>query len=361
MKRMNREDFARTQPQEISRRGFWATSAAWGAAAYAVWAGWAASAERREQEIAAAEGDETKVWPVTCRDVMLRRTGKPDCWAAMEAFGVDGVECDVTEELKLPNLYEGNAAHGLADADQQAKLREALRNSGRRITALCMHNRFDERPEEELEWCRKTAAAAQAMGIPAIRIDVVPRRLSREEFPAFAAEMMKKVTAATADTGVRWAIENHGNTTNDPEFLKNLFDAVGSPKLGLTLDTGNFYWFGHPLSELYGIYEMFAPRAFHTHCKSIAYPPEDRDRRRPMGYRYAEFHCPIDRGDIDFGRVLAILRKSGYSNDLCIENEALGGLTPEQVIETVSREVRLLKNLQATITRSGRFSPVARA
>lgn len=359
MKSVNRDDLSRSESQGVSRRDFCLRSAAWGAAAYAAWAGGSVSAERRE--MAAAADVTPQAWPVTCRDVMLRRTGKSDCWAAMEAFGVDGVECDITEELKLPNLFEGDASHGLADGDQQARLRDALQKSGRKITALCMHNRFDERPEEELEWCRKTAAAAQAMGIPAVRIDVVPRRLSREEFPAFAAEMMKKVTAATAETGVRWAIENHGNTTNDPEFLNNLFAAVDSVHLGLTLDTGNFYWFGHPLSELYGIYETFAPRAFHTHCKSIAYPPEDRDRRRPMGYRYAEFHCPIDRGDIDFGRVLAILRKAGYSNDLCIENEALGGLTPEQAVETVSREVRLLKNLQATITRSGRFSPVARA
>ncbi|NMC21348.1 MAG: sugar phosphate isomerase/epimerase [Thermogutta sp.] len=359
MKSLGPEDSTRSVSGGISRRGFWARSAAWGAAAYAAWAGGSAAAERRE--IAAAADAAPEVWPVTCRDVMLCRTGKADCWAAMEAFGVDGVESDVTEELNLPNLFEGDISHGLADGDRQAKLREALQKVGRRITALCMHNRFDERPEDELEWCRKTAAAAQAMGIPVIRIDVVPRRLSREEFPPFAADMMKKVTLATAETGVRWAIENHGSTTNDPEFLNSLFAAVGSPNLGLTLDTGNFYWFGHPLSELYGIYETFAPRTFHTHCKSIAYPPEDRDRRRPMGYRYAEFHCPIDRGDIDFGRVLAILRKAGYSHDLCIENEALGGLTPEQAVETVSREVRLLKNLQATITRSGRFSPVARA
>jgi len=313
------------------------------------------------KQLAWAEGGAPKAWPVTCRDVMLRRTGKSDCWSAMLAFGVDGVESDITEEMALPNLFEGDSSHGLADADQQGRLREALAKSGRRITALCMHNRFDERADEELEWCRKTALAAQAMGIPVVRIDVVPRRLSRDEFPAFAAEMMNKVTHATVETGIRWAIENHGNTTNDPEFLANLFAAVDSPNLGLTLDTANFYWFGFPLSDLYGIYERFAPRAFHTHCKSIAYPPEDRDRRRPMGYRYAEFHCPIDRGDIDFGRVLGILRKAGYSNDLCIENEALGGLSPEQAIETVAREVQYLKNLQATITESGRFVPVVRA
>ena len=111
--------------------------------------------------------------------------------------------------------------------------------------------------------------------------------------------------AATADTGVRFGIENHGNTTNDPEFLAALFDGVGSKRLGLTLDTGNFYWFGHPLSKLYGLYEQFAPRAFHTHCKSIRYPEDDRERQRPMGWKYGEYNGPIYDGDIDFGRVVA--------------------------------------------------------
>jgi sugar phosphate isomerase/epimerase len=83
------------------------------------------------------------------------------------------------------------------------------------------------------------------LGVPAIRIDVVPAKLARSEFLKLAADALAKIIADTEPTGVAFAIENHGTTTNDPAFLSALFEKVGSQRLGLTLDTANFYWFGH--------------------------------------------------------------------------------------------------------------------
>ena len=297
----------------------------------------------------AAAQDKPSLWPVTCRDAMLRRSGAADCWTAMRLYGVDGVESDITDDLTLPNLYGADSPLSVATPEDRDRVCAALEKAGKKITAFCMHNRFDERPEFEVQWCLRAAEAARELGVPAIRIDVVPRKIPREEFLPFAVEVLRKVMAATEKTGIRFAVENHGNTTNNPEFLDALFSQVGSPRLGLTLDTGNFYWFGHPLSHLYEIYEHFAPRVFHTHCKSINYPPEEREKQRPMGWEYSKYHCPIYQGDIDFGRVLAILKKANYSNDLCIENEMLGRLSAEEAVKTVSQEVIFLRKKQAEI------------
>ena len=194
---------------------------------------------------------------------------------------------------------------------------------------------------------RQVARAAQALGVPAVRIDVVPTRLTNADFLKPAVAALKRVMADTESTGVVFAIENHGHTTNDPAFLKALFQRVGSERLGLTLDTGNFYWFGHPLSKVYELYETFAPRVFHTHCKSIRFPAEEREKQRPIGWKYVEYTCPIDEGDIDFARVVAILRKAGYHNDLCVEDESLGKLSAAaEVTKTLQREVQLLKRLR---------------
>jgi sugar phosphate isomerase/epimerase len=151
--------------------------------------------------------------------------------------------------------------------------------------------------------------------------------------------------AATEGTGVTFGIENHGHTTNDPAFLQPLFERVGSPRLGLTLDTGNFYWFGHPLAKVYGLFEMFAPRVVHTHCKSIKYPAADRDRQRPMGWEYVKYTCPIDEGDLDFHRIVGILRKAGYKNDLCIEDESLSKFPKSEQCAVLKREAEHLKTL----------------
>lgn len=302
--------------------------------------------------LALAEEAQRPAWPVTTRDAMLRHVGKPDCWAASKAVGSEGMEAIINEDLSLPGLFHPEVKYTAAGKEGVERLRADLRAAGQRITALCMFNRLDERPEAEIKWCGQVARIAKSLDVPAVRIDVVPHKMPRPEFLKLAIVTLKKVLADTEPTGVRFAIENHGAVTNDPEFLTALFDGVGSDRLGLTLDTGNFYWFGHPLSKLYGLFETFASRAFHTHCKGIHYPQADRERQRPMGWKYDQYQCPIYEADVDFARFTAILDKAGYSGDLCVENEALGKLSGAEAAKTLSREIALLKELRAKLRRA---------
>jgi sugar phosphate isomerase/epimerase len=282
---------------------------------------------------------------VACRDAMLRHTGQADCFAAMKRIGVEGVEVDATDQLALPGLMHPTTKYSIATPEGIARLKADFDAAGLKITAFCMHNQFEARPDFEVDWSTKVAQAAKALGVSAIRIDVVPRKLDRAAFLPFAVDILKKVLSATEATGVAFAIENHGNTTNDPAFLEPLFAGVGSPRLSLTLDTGNFYWFGHPLSRVYQLYEQFAPRVRHTHMKSIGYPADQRETQRPMGWKYGEYTCPIYAGDIDMARVVKILRAAGYANDLCIENESLGKRPPVECIEVLGKEAKLLRDL----------------
>lgn len=279
---------------------------------------------------------------------MLQTLGYENLWHALRDIGADGVEAAVDDDLNLTGLFHPQDKYSLATATERDKVLAAANSAGQRITALCMFNKFAVRPDVEIEVCAKTAEAAQAAGITAIRIDVVPRgkQQDRAEFLALAAKTLREIMKRTEATGVRLAIENHGNTTNDPEFLTALFEQVGSDRLGLTLDTANFYWYGHPLSKLYEIYARFAGRAFHSHMKSIAYPPDERERQRPMGWEYAKYAAPIYEGDIDFKRVVALLREAGYQGDLCIENETLRRTEETQRLQVLKREVQLLRKVQ---------------
>ena len=281
---------------------------------------------------------------VSIRDAMLTHTGESDCWATLKRIGSEGVEAAIRDDLAMPGLFHAGEKYSLATDAGIAQLKADAGAAGQKITALCMFNRFAERPDQEVELCTRAAHAAQALDVPAIRIDVASQKLARPEFLKLATTTLAKLIAATESTGVAFAIENHGATTNDPAFLQPLFAAVGSKRLGLTLDTGNFYWYGHPLSRVYELYEMFAPRVFHTHCKNIGYPADQREKQRPMGWQYGKYHGPIYAGNIDFGRVAAILKKAGYTNDLCIEDESLGKATDASDI--LAKELRLLKDVR---------------
>jgi sugar phosphate isomerase/epimerase len=284
-------------------------------------------------------------WVVACRDNLLKVTKKPDCWSAMKELRVTGLEVQVDPALVCSALYDPDKTYSIATVSDIQAVKERFAEEGRVITAFLMNNRFDERLDDELKWTGKVVKAARELDVKVIRIDVVPRRTKGEEFFSFAVGACKQLCDIVKGTSIRYGIENHGNTTNDPEFLQRLFDAVDSPHLGLTLDTANFYWYGHPLDELYKIFERFAPRAFHTHCKSIRYPQDKRNTRRPMGWEYGKYACPIYEGDIDFEKVTAILRKAGYRGALCLEDESLGKYSEAEQTEVLKEEIALLKKL----------------
>jgi sugar phosphate isomerase/epimerase len=282
---------------------------------------------------------------VGCRDVMLKNAGGVDCWKDLRAAGAQMVELNVADDLSLPTLVHPTKKYTLATKAGIDELAADAKAAGCKIGAFCMSNKFDMRPDFEVEWVGRTAQAAKALGVKAIRIDVVPRKKLDAEFLGTSVKTLKRVVAGIASTGVKLGVENHGRITNDPDFLQKLFDGVGSPLLGLTLDTGNFYWFGHPISKIYGLFERFAARAIHTHCKSIRYPADQRDQQRKMGWEYAKYNCPVYEGDIDFRRIVAILKKANYQGALCIENESLGKFPEAERAKVLAREVAYLKGV----------------
>jgi len=263
----------------------------------------------------------------------------------MKELGITGVEVEVNLDLACPVLYHPKKKYSLDTPSNIKALKDDLLENKFVITAFLVHNRLDERLEQEIAWTRKLVAAAQKLGVKVIRIDVVPRSLRPQVFLPFAIKACTKLCEIVEGTQIRYGIENHGSVTNDPEFLEQLFDGVGSPHLGLTLDTANFYWYGHPLNELYKIFERFAPRVFHTHFKSIRFPRDKKNVRRPMGWEYSRYACPIYEGDIDFRKFAAILRKANYRGDLCLENESLRKYPENQHAKILKKEIALLKNL----------------
>jgi sugar phosphate isomerase/epimerase len=284
-------------------------------------------------------------WPVGCRDLHLKVAGLPDSWSCMKALGAEGTEVGVELNLTCSYLFHPQHKYTLATADGIRMLKDDLAASGCRITAFLMSNQFEDRLEQELESARGVVKAAQQLGVNAIRIDVVPRKLDGDKFLPFAIDACKRMCEIAEGTPIRFGVENHGKITNDPQFLEKLFNGVGSSKLGLTLDCANFYWWGHPVNDLYPIYEKFAARVVHTHCKSIRYPADKKNIRREIGWEYGKYNCPIYEGDIDFKRIVKILRKAGYQGDLCVEDESLGKYPANEQADVLRKEIAMLKGL----------------
>ena len=288
---------------------------------------------------------------VSIRDVLVPAPhgGFESVAEGLKALGLDAIEAQVDREMTVMSLEDPKRRINIGTEEGLSEYRSQLERHGVKASAFLVGNDFGKPDvDREVEWVVKVVEAAHKLGVPAVRVDAIVsgwEELGLEGAVRKFAENVKRVLEATEGTGVALGIENHGALGNRPEFLEAVLNEVASPRLGLTLDTGNFYWFGHPLSKVYDIMRKFAPFVKHTHVKNIRYPEEIRESQREIGYEYGKFVSPIYEGDVDHAVVVDILKQAGYDHDLCIEDESLGKFPPEERRRVLTKDVEHLKSL----------------
>lgn len=287
---------------------------------------------------------------VAVRDQMIAQAaeGRPFFDALAEA-GAAAIELQIDPDLSTPHVRDDQGrAYSLAgEADIDAFAR-ALSARGVRTSAVLLMTDFSsERSAEQVAWTIQSGKIAAALGAPALRVDPLTRnkQLPAEVVRDNCIAALRRVLEGSAGVAVDFGMENHGPFGNDPDFLDAILQEVNDPRLGLTLDTGNFLWWGVSLEELYPLLSHYAPLARHTHLKNIAYPPELAAARRPIGTEYGRYCCALDEGAIDVRRAVKILLDAGYARDFCIENESLHKVPAGQKLGMIAREVGFLRSV----------------
>jgi sugar phosphate isomerase/epimerase len=287
---------------------------------------------------------------VSIRDAMVRdAVGTGDSTVTgLKTLGVAAVELDMRRDGTLPMLLVNGKGHFSVESESTVRaVRDILAIAKLSVSAFLLATDFaGPEAEAHVDWTLRAIAAAEALGAPAVRIDVThwAPGLSMAQIRERFVNCVSRILDQTAGSRVDLAIENHGKISNDPAFLDEVFAALPNPRLGLTLDTGNFYWYGYPLDELYGLIEHFAPRARHTHFKSINYPPDIARQRREIGFEYGKYCSPLDEGNLDVPRIVRLLKAGGYRRGLCIENESLGKYPVEQRMNILRRDVAAVRD-----------------
>ena len=269
----------------------------------------------------------------------------------MRHLGVDAVEIALSNDYKVSALDSKEEIALLSDSDAAA-YKKHLDGLGVRPTAFLTACDFSEGDaESNVAWVARAIELAGLLGMPAVRIDSAMRRERELDFGTrvtLFAQGLGGALARTAGSEVALGIENHGYQGNNLAFQLNVYKAVGSERLGSTMDTGNFYWRGYPLSEVYGILNILAPFTKHTHLKNIKYPEDVRETMREGGWEYEKYVSPIEEGDIDHGKVLKLLAAAGYEGDVCLEDESLGHYAPgPERVAVLERDVAHIKAIIA--------------
>jgi sugar phosphate isomerase/epimerase len=149
---------------------------------------------------------------------------------------------------------------------------------------------------------------------------------------ADVVESFDRLADAAAARGLGLLVENHGGPSSDPAVLLELLETIGSDRLGLLLDTGNFEplisyassaFAGErmPADELdftpvYERVELLAPHAQVVHAKAHEFRGES--------------HYPVD-----LERALRLVRAAGFAGPVTVEYEGSEGDPWEQSARTV--------------------------
>lgn len=289
---------------------------------------------------------------VSMRDAILHWAGFPSLAEGLRATGCTAFELALDRDMScFSPEYSFEDKVRLDTPEAIAAYKHALDQAGFRVSALLLGNDFSRADlDAEIDWVVRCARVGDALGADAVRIDAWMNPDDPSAWPLdrridVFVDSMKKVLKATEGTRPEFGIENHGWPGNDPEFLTRIISAVGSNRLGSTLDTANFYWSGMPLSEVHAVIKRLAPLAKHTHAKNINFPADVRETQRERGWGYDKYSCVVQDGDIDMRKVVDWLRDAGYKSDLCVENEAIGRYEPAERQQMLKSEAEFLRSL----------------
>ena len=240
---------------------------------------------------------------------------------------------DIWEE---PVLTEGEPDLGRleADADRVVGL---LGRYQMQASSVSARNDFLQADADamgaQLVRYRNLCRAVPLLGTDILRTDGGWNRdgqVPREEWDAMLVEAFLRCSAFAEEFGVRIALDNHGDATNDGDWQLSLIERVGSTRLGVNFDTMNYRWFGHDLETINRYCQILAPHVFHTHLKDGRNPRPD----------YAG--AALGEGEIDLKSAVQILQAAGYDGVWTAEYEgpeAAGGVGYQKCYEWMRENV----------------------
>ncbi len=161
----------------------------------------------------------------------------------------------------------------------------------------------------------KWVDAAAAMGCHAIRVNLVGSNV-QEEWVANSVDGLSQLASYAAGKDINVLVENHGGLSSNAKLLASVMDQVSMNNCGTLPDFGNFCirkedpadW-SSPCAEKYDIYQGVAELM--PHAKAVS-------------AKSHEFNAEGKETEIDYTRMLKIVKDAGYTGFIGVEYEGCG-------------------------------------
>jgi len=200
------------------------------------------------------------------------------------------------------------------------EVRKKLDAAGITASAINAMNDFIVFDEDEIafqvERMRRIAGIAKILGTDTIRTEGGWDTKGRDDeaVTAAIAECLRRCADFAEPEGIRLAVDNHGQVTNNVDLQVEVLRLAGSRNVGANLDTMNYRWYGYSVEQLPDVYRRIAPYVFHTHMKDGTGSLEE--------YRGAA----LGEGEVPLDAAFAALADAAYDGVWCVEYEGKEGL-----------------------------------
>lgn len=173
---------------------------------------------------------------------------------------------------------------------------------------------------KEIAEVKKWVDVAAKLGAGHIRVfgGTVPKGESEDHAAEWVIEILRRAAEYSSSRGVILGLENHGGITLRAERILEIVQAVGSPWVGINLDTGNFR------EKAYEQIAMCLPYAVNAQFKTEI--RDDQGRTVPS----------------DWERLVKMFAEAGYKGYVALEYEGR-----EAAPEAVPRHLARLRALAA--------------
>jgi inosose dehydratase len=141
-----------------------------------------------------------------------------------------------------------------------------------------------------------------------------------------AATAIGQIINRCKAVGLRVAFHHHaGGHVETPEEVDRLFSLFPADQLGLCLDTGHYFYGG---GDAIALLEKQGSRVWCVHLKDVYEQKVTEARKARMNFHQAVRHgifAPVGKGNIDFPRVVSLLKSGGYDGWVVVEADVLPG------------------------------------
>ena len=242
----------------------------------------------------------------------LITSGAMSVGAVIEFFRENGVEYVELLDIYMPT-----------DADKAAAL-DAVTRCGMKVSSYSVTNEFvlgtDADRKQQVQYLIDSCNTAKYFGTSVMRVfagNMPPdNSMTFEACEDLIVGCFKQCVTHAEQCGITFCLENHGMLAGKAVQIKRIIDAVASPALKITADTGNFMLVG---DDSRNAVKMLLGDIGFVHFKDIAHT-ENGVWAGLDGNSYSG--TILGNGDVDLPGIATLLNTHGYSGCVSIEYEA---------------------------------------